>query len=302
MAKNDTTNKTYLMINLILLQMFLVIFVASYQAFGISTSFVRLTAPILITISLASGIITIYLVKSFISILKAEAEREMELLQYKNDEVLLELMREMRHDFNNHLSIIKGLVQLGKPEKAESYIGSLDQETESYHKLMHMKNPEFAAFLLKKINEMNQKGIEYHLDINSNLNDLNISAKQIVNIFGNLIDNAVYELKKRYANRTSGKLSIVAIEEDNSLVFEVCNTAEPIKTENLEKLFQRGYTTKGNEGSGLGLHIASQSIERLNGIIEVDWSKEKGVIFRVRIPKQKKDLKAKEWERETTAS
>ncbi|WP_429161328.1 sensor histidine kinase [Desulfitispora alkaliphila] len=273
------------MINLILIQVFLVLFIATYEAFGITISEFKLTMPILVIVSIASGIICIILIKNVLMMMKLETTREKELLQYKNDKELVELMREMRHDFNNHLTVIKGLIQLNNHDKVEEYINSLENDTDTFKKLMNLKDPIVAAYLIKTINELSHKGIDSQILIRSTLDESLYNGKLLVNILGNLIDNAIYELEKRLHKQQS-KMTIEIAESDRSYIFSIGNSGEPLDKSTVKAIFSRGYTTKGTEGSGLGLHIVQQAVKKLDGEIEVDWCESQGAIFRVKLPKR----------------
>jgi signal transduction histidine kinase len=54
------------------------------------------------------------------------------------------------------------------------------------------------------------------------------------------------------------------------------DTGTGIKQENLEKIFEPFFTTKGNLGTGIGLWIARQLVERRGGQISVSSSTESG--------------------------
>lgn len=43
-----------------------------------------------------------------------------------------------------------------------------------------------------------------------------------------------------------------------------------IRPEHLERIFQRGYTTKGREGSGLGLHWSANTVQDLGGSLRIE--------------------------------
>lgn len=68
-------------------------------------------------------------------------------------------------------------------------------------------------------------------------------------------------------------------EENKTIQIEVSDTGEGISKENLEKIFQPFFTTKGKKGSGLGLFVAYGIIQRDKGKIEVKSELGEGTTF-----------------------
>ena len=62
---------------------------------------------------------------------------------------------------------------------------------------------------------------------------------------------------------------------DDHLVFIIKNQVQNISMDNLQKFFEKGYSTKSREGDrGLGLYNAKALIERYKGTITVSQDKE----------------------------
>jgi signal transduction histidine kinase len=84
----------------------------------------------------------------------------------------------------------------------------------------------------------------------------------------------------------TGDLSISLEKLDaTSLQISVSDTGIGIPPENLEKIFDAFYTTKpAGEGSGLGLYIVKQIIEKHQGCISVKSELGKGTTVFVKFP------------------
>jgi signal transduction histidine kinase/DNA-binding NarL/FixJ family response regulator len=109
-----------------------------------------------------------------------------------------------------------------------------------------------------------------------------LRVKQILN---NLLSNAF-----KYTDRGSVTLRFEWEKKDNDawLIFTVSDTGRGIKKENLDKLFDKyvQFDTRANrnvEGTGLGLPIAKNLIERMDGTITVESEYGKGSVFTARI-------------------
>ena len=141
----------------------------------------------------------------------------------------------------------------------------------------------------------NNKAIATKLDIDpyipSGLYGDELRIKQIVT---NVLSNAV---KYTQEGSVSFKVFFEWMDEENiRLGFTVSDTGVGIRKEDLSKLFDSFKRLEQNknrniEGTGLGLNIAKQLVELMNGTIEVESEYGKGSTFRVFIPQKVMDKK-----------
>lgn len=93
-----------------------------------------------------------------------------------------------------------------------------------------------------------------------------------------LIDNLISNSEKAGA----GKISFTFSKKKDNLLVEVTDDSEKgIEKENLQKIFELGYTTTG--GSGIGLYQAKDIVEKLNGEIVAESTKGIGTTFKITI-------------------
>jgi signal transduction histidine kinase len=64
----------------------------------------------------------------------------------------------------------------------------------------------------------------------------------------------------------------------------VSDTGSGIAPEDLPRIFEPFYTTKGQKGTGLGLSVIWGIVDNHNGSISVDSRVGKGTTFTIRIP------------------
>jgi len=67
---------------------------------------------------------------------------------------------------------------------------------------------------------------------------------------------------------------------------KISDTGQGIPKENLPRLFEPFYTTKGKHGTGLGLAVIWRIIDNHDGTINVESEPEKGTTFIVHLPLQ----------------
>ena len=110
----------------------------------------------------------------------------------------------------------------------------------------------------------------------------------------NLLSNAI-----KYTKEGSVTLKVGWHREDNNAVleFEVIDTGQGIKPENLEKIFKRFYRVelkknRAIEGTGMGLSISQSLAKLMEGNISVESEYGKGSTFRFVVPQKIMDEKA----------
>ena len=82
----------------------------------------------------------------------------------------------------------------------------------------------------------------------------------------------------------SGQITVRLEAQGEEFVMSVEDTGEGIDQNVLDDIFNPFFTTKGSEGTGLGLYIVYNETEKLDGSIDVVSKKGEGTTFRVRLP------------------
>jgi len=102
---------------------------------------------------------------------------------------------------------------------------------------------------------------------------------EITQVWTNLIHNAIYAMNYK------GKLTIKVFLEDNYIVVKIIDTGCGIDPDIQDKIFEPFFTTKKpGEGTGLGLDIVKNIVERHNGFITFKSKLGEGTEFTVKLP------------------
>lgn len=106
------------------------------------------------------------------------------------------------------------------------------------------------------------------------------NAGKLQQVFTNLLLNA------RDAIPAGGSIEISTIpSEDHSLIVEISDTGMGIAPENVAKIYDPFYTTKGvGRGTGLGLAVSYGIVQEHSGHIGVESSPGRGTTFRITLP------------------
>jgi len=199
-----------------------------------------------------------------------------------------ERLREKKHEFSNLLHLISGYIQIGEYEKAIELISQNhlpdEQTIEHFQQFIH--DPIVASIFIGKYYFAFDKGVTLKLDENSSIQST-ISptiSKHLLTILGNIINNAIdaaqhSELKK---------VSVFATDSGNDLIFEVEDSGGGIDTPLLERIFEKGFTTKGELHSGYGLFFVKKTLDWLGGFVTIDKGNY-GTIITIHIPKGRQD-------------
>ena len=139
-----------------------------------------------------------------------------------------------------------------------------------------------SGFILGKISRSRELDIDFTLTEESELhNDLEVpSVHDLVLIVGNIVENA-FDALENFDGERIVNLSI--LDFDKEIVITVEDSGPGMDDEALKNIFTRGYSSKGS-GHGYGLYLVKQSIDNLEGTIEVESSEGEGTTFTVRLP------------------
>lgn len=92
--------------------------------------------------------------------------------------------------------------------------------------------------------------IPNNLSLNGNINSL-------VQVINNMISNSI----QAYNGKTNEKIDLILKEENNNLIISIKDYASGIPKEIQDKLFNEMVTTKGKNGTGLGLFMSYSTIK-----------------------------------------
>lgn len=181
-------------------------------------------------------------------------------------EKLNNTLRAQRHDFMNHLQIVYSLMEMEEYEEAQSYIDKVFNDIQKVNKVLKTSNPAVNALLQAKLLYAEKKGINMEVAVTSQLKDLKMPSWEFCRVLGNIIDNGIYALQSKDINRI---LQVELYEDIKMYRFRIKNNGPEIPKDIKNRLFEGGFTTKGQAGEGMGLYIVKELIESYGGSISV---------------------------------
>ncbi len=219
--------------------------------------------------------------------MKVNYRLKLQEANFQNMEKLIGILRKNQHDIGNHLNTILAITKLRKDDsldRIEAYISSLTDSIKSSFKSYDTGNSYINSLLAVKDNEATEKGIRLEVDFNAKLDLLQISDQVLISIISNIIDNA-FDAMDNITHSNHKFISIFGYIENNMYNLSICNNGPVILKQNLGKIFELGFSTKGTLSgyNGYGLYIVRQFVKEYNGEITVT-SDEDETEFLIRFP------------------
>ena len=190
----------------------------------------------------------------------AAYQRELIETHYAEVENMYNKMRGWRHDYRNHIQVMKAHAASGDLEAIRAYLDMLDTDLNTVDTVVKTGNAMADAILNSKISLAQSKGIAVRCDAHIPV-ALKMSELDLCCILGNLFDNAIE--------------ASLPLPEDQRLIrvyMDMKGTQLYISFTNftaagkLPKAGKRFRSTKG-DGHGFGLVRIDHIIERLDGYL-----------------------------------
>jgi len=235
---------------------------------------------------------------------RKDAEEKIKVANRQLQKTNIELdnfVYKVSHDLRAPIASVLGLVNLAKREN------KVDVLREYFN--MIGKSAEQQDLFIKDILDLsrnsrlvvNKDKIKWEELLNDTFDNLKYSVKnkkieRIINIkgrttfysdqrrikviFNNLISNAI-----RYANGKDPKVEIDIDVNKNEAEITIADNGIGIEKPHQKKVFEMFYrAAETNVGSGLGLYIVKESVDRLNGQIDLKSEKGTGTTFNIILP------------------
>jgi signal transduction histidine kinase len=127
--------------------------------------------------------------------------------------------------------------------------------------------------------------IEFICDFDSTVGNMEIDAGYVHSALSNILENAVDACIKDTSTERH-QIAFRLRQEPSSIFFEVSDNGIGMDRETTEKIFTPFYSSKGRQGTGLGLFISEKIIQQHGGEILVKSTLGQGTVFTIRIPKK----------------
>jgi len=233
------------------------------EAVGVITSFLILWCCI-----------NIYLVRKLV-----ENHKQIKLIKIHEQymemtENLLNSLYAEKHEFKRHLQTISGMAYTASPDEAiksiENYIESIEKDKQGRQsETISYKTGDsvISGLMYSKANEAIQNDIGFYYVPAGTFPEFPCEKYELVELIGNLIDNAFEYVKK--LDPEERKVFIKIEPRDDKKCIEVSNTFYQKENEAMPLMSKKGYLTKTGERRGYGLYNVRRIVSKYNGIFNI---------------------------------
>ncbi len=244
---------------------------------------------------------------------RAEAEKQLmetqrQVVDQERQRALNTMASGIAHDFNNALSTIRGFTDLllqsdEKLEDKDTLVQYLEHVRkaasnagETVQRMRKFYRPrEEDSFASVQLNDVIDEAVSMtrprwkeqaqsrgaNIELVKELDDIprvSGNESELHELLTNLIFNAVDAMPR------GGTLSLSTHRDGDNIILEVGDTGRGMTDDERWHCFDPFYTTKGEEGMGLGLSMVQGIVDRHEGEITVDSEKNIGTTFCVVLP------------------
>ncbi len=202
-------------------------------------------------------------------ILKYRYQEKIRKQYYDAFHSVMDQMKRKQHKFRNQLDAVYSLHKLYNDydtlvEEQRKYLGKLT-DYEMPTDVLVLQEPIVIAHVYEKISEAQEQGIRVRLKLSCGLEECGIQDIHMVEILGTFLDNAIQDMV------ASGQKEFLYIEvkDDMGIRIRIANPHEKMKHSQLQKLFEKGYSTKG-EDRGIGLYHVKKLAYRYKAELMVE--------------------------------
>ncbi len=192
-------------------------------------------------------------------------------------------LRSQSHEFINKLHVVFGLVFEDKKEELLDYLENIMDNSITEKSLIsrQIKDPILSGFLNSKYSRARELGINLNYTIEGILPKINHTSiiHRLVTILGNLIDNSFDAVRYSDIKTIQVKIEIT----DEILKIQVIDSGMGISDDIINKVFDKGFSTKG-KNRGIGLYLVLSCVEELGGDLFIDQHSESTMSITVSLP------------------
>ncbi|NOX64355.1 MAG: PAS domain S-box protein [Chlorobi bacterium] len=189
-----------------------------------------------------------------------------QLMQRKNeDEQLSEQLKTIKENIDRISKIVRELVDFSRPPGEDKVLLAITDVLKT------------AVGIVKYDERV--KNVEFITDMDSELPLINIVPDQLLQVFVNILINALDAIEGE------GEIEVKTYLENSFICIDIKDNGCGMTQEVINKIFDPFYTTKSvGKGTGLGLSVSYGIIKKLNGNITVKSKLNEGSIFTIKLP------------------
>lgn len=232
--------------------------------------------------------------------------------EYNTEKMRTDFISSVSHELKTPMVMLSGYSEallddiVTDPDEVKEMVSIIKDESDRMNKLvselliiarmdsddvLYDIKPQNFTMLLEELHQrfdykLKDNGVELDIQAGNTTVMFPFDYDKLNQVFTNLIDNAI-----RYTKAGDVLTINVAEEDEDCVTIKVSDTGTGIKRENIKHIFERFYKvdearTRGKHGTGLGLYIVSNIIQKHKGTIVADSIIGEGTTFTIKLPKK----------------
>ena len=198
---------------------------------------------------------------------RAELQRNLDMMQmiekqYQQTKCYLNETRNARHDFRQHIHVIKEYLQAGEYEKLKEYIEPISESVDHPQKLICKKRAVDA--LANHYDEVaKSSGVTIYRNIKTE-ETLPVKESDLCAVIGNLVENAIQAATALTGDNRLVNVRIGILQKETPVI-SIDNPYRGTLT-----IDKTGLPMSGRPGHGIGLRSVRNIVEHYKGSMEIE--------------------------------
>ncbi len=191
---------------------------------------------------------------------------------------LADALRSQTHEFANRLHVLSGYLSVGAHTEAQEYIRRIAGPAEATAAVV--SEPGVSGVLAANAAVAREHGVAFRADPDSRTDPGWTADDDALTVLSNLLSNAIE------AAGDGGRVEVYLAAGARGVSLRVGDSGPGIADEDVESVFTRGVTTKGETDAphGIGLALVERIVTRHRGTVDVGRSHLGGAEFAVEWP------------------
>jgi len=274
-------NRAIVIIGAVLLQIMVVSIFINIQIFYDYSAWPKYTFPLWPIIVGVLGILCVISMRQMEEMNKEYIKDQLLKSHYQEVETLLTASRIERHEYRKHLQALQACLHLELLDDARKYLDRISEQP-AQEEYLAIENPVLFGLINSKYALARARGIQFSVNVESDLTGVKVEPWDLTSILGNLLDNA---MEAAALDPKGPRVSCDISDSEGQIIMVVQNNgpliAEP------ERVFEAGFSTKGGESRGYGLYIVKNLVDGYRGVINIVSDSETRIT--VRLPGDEND-------------
>jgi two-component system sensor histidine kinase AgrC len=209
-----------------------------------------------------------------------ETEYKRQMFYVDSMQDMLKSIKAQRHDFNNHIACLYGLIKMNNRAEAQQYMERLAEEASQYNNVIDAGHPILSALLNNKMISAQRNKVQLHTRVNLP-EEIKIEPIDLSIILGNLLDNGLEACAAVAPGDRNIDLDIYI--NNNRIIIKMVNAKSPALQTDMNSQ-GAGYTSKEDAGNhGFGLSNIKNAVNKYGGIVKFE-DKGSSFISNIAIP------------------